>query len=240
MKKLLAIFAAIAISATLAIGLAACGDGGTNGDKSVTTQEEWDKALEDSFAATNFTFKYRRIDKRSDNYIEHDETATYYYDLDNLKFGLEVEISEGDNEHWSSKNYNEIVNNQLYSYDGEIDFIHSEDKWRAFISDYNPEDIEDFKENYNGFKIINDTELQFDFKDYTYDEETHTFKTKLGADNYYENADVTVSFRNGKLYRIYFEFEGNMYDYSTVEITVTDYGKTKVNIPKEAKDALNN
>ena len=238
MKKLLAIFASLAVAATLCIGLAACG-GGTDGDKSVTNKEEWDQAIKDTLASTNFTIKMTMKNTPSEGGV-FEATGETNVDFDKQIAGQTYDHKSTLDDETSTyvvKYYQEIVDGTYNSYEFEDYSSDSDDGvWEANSEPAGAEKIAAFKAEYSLEYILFDFTLNFE--DFTYDEKTHTYTHE--ETNYDEVEKVTISFRKGKVYRVYVETNGtgDNTDSYNMEYIVT-YGKAKGDIPKEAKDALN-
>ena len=234
MKKFFAVFASLAVAAIFCMGLAACG--GTNGDKSVTTKEEWDKALNDTYAATNYSMKSHMKKTLPDGSV-HEHSADTDVDLDKLIMGgkYELKTTEGGKVRTlKSEAYVEIADGMRYNYELDDDSEDAEDAfWQAESLPAGQNEIEDFK-NENKIKSLIGG-LSDNFEDHTYDEKTHTYTFEEQDESLDEN--YTISFRNGRIYRVYVEINDDE-GLTTFEYLIT-YGKAKVNIPKKAKDALN-
>lgn len=251
-KRLLSVFAAFAVAATMAIGFTACGNKDNNdlGDNSqleqpddgkdgpseeedvCVTKEEWIKAWQDSVAADSYTLNY---DGWTFMVSTDDVGNKYYMKLlyDNVNKTIYMQYTDSKE---TSELYAEVVGSNLLRY------VNSNDEW---LSSAGPaaswENGNQLLSYASTEYIVADTTVSgtlAELYDYvTYDANSKTYSLDVAMSKGIVTLKVQLS--GGYLYKFFIavEVDGQMYE---DKITFTGYNSTVVTVPEEVKIASNN
>lgn len=244
MKKLLTLMVTLAAVAVFTFGIAACGKS-TNGDDSVTTLPDAQTAYAEAMNAENYKIKVNG--KVKDSFEGEEDSANVKgevnYDFANKLCSQvsKIEGGKGFFENGETKFYAEVVGDKIYNYNFDSTEF-SSSKWETRVYNYTEEKWIDSVEFYCGLNSEYDFASDCGFPDsldgFTFDEKTKTF-----VKEFYEEQDwykFTVSFRDGKLYRLFIELNEEYDDgekYSSEWEYIFSFGNASVSIPQEAKNA---
>lgn len=273
-KRLLTVFVAFAVVATMAIGLTACGQDNTldqpeeqaSADDSVLTEKQWIQAWADTLVAKNIS--------GMDSYAFGDKEIideVWESDARNIEFKVDMETNY--NAHRKRViddliyyGYYEIVGTDWIAYKNNYNWVEVDDTWVAEPGDWTKRiqqyETEDdvlelcgkwyYYTDYLGGILesewqggVENSSVQGTiselFKLFTYDEATHSYSAELYGDEQMAYLNLTVSFRNGKLYNIKYDLlnwalQSGPY-LSTIqrgECTLS-YGGVSITIPEAIK-----
>lgn len=263
-KRLLAVFAAFAIAATMAIGVTACGN--TNGnsggntqtgqpggeenpngpedkkpeeaDNSVTTKEQWIKAWQDSAAATSFTLVEDGVRYRPAEDSQEPVPYNYHMEMeyDNVN---KVVHSLGRIDGQYSEYYYAIEGDIMYEYsrfseDAEWGCNKGDVAYWFYIKHW-LEYIASWPYTVTGAANGAGGTIAELFDYAEYKSSTKTYTLHLTTNNT-ELATYEIQFCGGYLYK--FTVDGDSFGKTlSEEITVKGVNCTTLTVPQEVKDA---
>lgn len=253
-KRLLAVFAAFAVVATMAVGLTACSKNNTaeGGDDSVLTEEQWVQAWADSLAAKNVSGKV------SHGYIY---PGLFEENPKNIEFIYDAETHKAYEKHTQNifeevlYNYYEVSGMDLikyqnfYNYEwiGDEQVIESED-WVKWNYSFETEELAkaELARRFNatcwvpegtwhgeaGDSLVQGTIPEL-FELFTYDEATHSYSAELYDGDGFVYLNIIITFCEGKISKV--NYEGAFPDVTEIMECTLSYGEGSITIPEEVK-----
>lgn len=212
-KRVFAVIAAAALSAAMCMGLAACGENGTESGNGTTQDGEQVKTYEVAAerwaqimdATTSFTIDSCRI--------TDDDTGKHWFDkIDGDKYEL------NGTEH------------QIVSKEGNTYYVYGEDKsnarWDRTVCP--PEDGKMMLDSYRFPRYFREEYTKFTYENGAYTAAEIENEKTLAMGMKIKN--VTIRFENGAVVGMEFEIENYKYE-------LKDVGKTTINLPQNYIDA---